>query len=76
MPRVVHLLEQGNALCGLKRIEGAWPPGHTWAAPSDLAAVSCLACRRAHDVAASTIGAPRAATPSARGGRGRRTLGP
>lgn len=58
MPRVVHILHHGRALCGLKDT----PLGHVWVALTEAELATCLGCQRAHAAGAATSGGRRAAS--------------
>lgn len=47
--RVVHLLAEGRALCGLKGVPSEWPPGHVWVSffSDERRLADCLGCTRA-----------------------------
>ncbi len=54
MPRVVHVLAHGNALCGLAGAPSDWPRGHVWVSAfeaREAALATCPACRRNHIIA-------------------------
>jgi hypothetical protein len=48
MAPAVHVIRFGRALCGLKGVPDAWPPGHRWVAfndPANLHQVTCPRCK-------------------------------
>ncbi len=43
---VVHMLYNGQAICGLMEgVPRQWPVGHIWSGPDNSAVVSCVRCQ-------------------------------
>lgn len=57
---VVHLLQAGRALCGMKGVPGEWPDGHRWVSyydeenAAEVNCMKCLSCLFALEVARPT----------------------
>ena len=46
MNNIVHILQNGLALCQFSReVPGNWPNGHKWACIDDVENVTCLSCK-------------------------------
>jgi hypothetical protein len=44
--KVVHILYEGRALCGLPGIPREWPEGHRWVRKEERNRATCSGCKR------------------------------